>query len=177
MKRNKTRPMLFVIFMRIQHKRRGQQKTDYKKRLALLKSGSSRFVVRKSLENMRIQVIEFNPSGDKTLASAFSVELEKFGWKGGNGNIPAAYLTGLLAGVRAKKSGIGEAVLDMGLQTSTKGSRIYAALKGAVDAGLSVSHSEDVLPAEERVSGKHIQGRDMKKTFAEVKEKILKEGK
>ena len=44
----------------------------------------------------------------------------------------------------------------MGLQTNCKGSRIYAVLKGALDGGLNVAHSADVLPSEERVNGKHI---------------------
>lgn len=163
--------------MRMQHARRRLQKTDYKKRLALLKSGKPMLVVRKSLENMRVQIVEFNPKGDETLASAFSVELGGLGWKGGKGNLPAAYLTGLLAGMRAKKAGISEAILDLGLQTNTKGSRIYAALKGAVDAGLSVPHSEEILPSEERISGKHIQNKNIAGEFAATKEKILKEAK
>lgn len=157
------------------HKRRRLQKTDYKKRLALLKSGKPRLVIRKSLDNMKVQIIGFNVAGDKTMASAFSSELGSLGWKNGMGNIPAAYLTGLLAGTRAKKAGISEAVFDLGLQTNTKGSRIYAALKGAVDAGLAIPHSEDILPDGERISGKHIQGRKgIEKEFAELKEKILK---
>ncbi len=163
--------------MRIQHKRRMQQKTNYKKRLALVKSNKPRLVIRKSLDNMRVQFINFNAGGDKTMASAVSAELAALGWKSGSGNIPAAYLTGLLAGARAKKTGISEAVLDLGLQTNTKGSRIYASLKGVIDAGLAVPHSEEILPSEERVSGKHIQGRKgIDKEFAEAKEKILKEG-
>lgn len=164
--------------MRVPHKRRSLQKTDYRKRLALVKSGKPRLVIRKSLENMRVQVISYSESGDKVIASAFSPELDRFGWKMGKGNLPAAYLTGLLGGVRAKKANIKEAVLDLGLQTSTKGSRIYAALKGVVDAGLSVPHSEEVLPSEERIMGKHIQNRkDIEKMFAEVREKILKDEK
>lgn len=157
------------------HKRRRLQKTNFRKRLALLKSGKTRLVIRKSLENIRIQFIGFNTGGDKTEASAFSAELGKLGWKSGLGNLPAAYLTGMLAGTRAKKAGIREAVFDLGLQTSTKGSRIYAALKGAVDAGLAIPHSEDILPDAERISGKHIQGRKgIEKEFAEMKEKIMK---
>jgi len=164
--------------MRMHHKRRRLQKTDFKKRLGLLKSGKPRLVIRKSLENIRVQFIGFSAGGDKTTASAFSAELGKLGWKSGLGNLPAAYLTGLLAGTRAKKAGISEAVFDLGLQTSTKGSRIYASLKGVVDAGLSVPHSEEILPSEERISGKHIQSRNgIEKEFAEMKEKILKEAK
>ena len=47
-----------------------------------------------------------------------------------------------------------EAVLDIGRHP--KSSRLFAALKGAVDAGLSVPHSEKVLPSDERIKGKHI---------------------
>lgn len=164
--------------MRMPHKRRRMQKTDYRKRLALLKSGKPRLVIRKSLENMRVQLAEFGRGGDITVASAVSSELAALGWKSGNGNLPAAYLTGLLAGVRAKKAGVKEAVLDLGLQTSTKGSRIYASLKGVIDAGMALPHSKDILPTDERLSGKHIQARaGIEKNFAEVREKILKEGK
>lgn len=164
--------------MRMYHKRRRLQKTDYKKRLALLKSGKHRLVVRKSLENIRVQIIGFNAGGDRTTASAFSAELGKLGWKSGTGNTPAAYLTGLLAGTRAKKAGVNEAVFDLGLQTSTKGSRIYAAVKGAIDAGLAIPHSEDIMPSEERIAGKHIQDKKgVEKEFAEAKEKILKSEK
>ncbi len=164
--------------MRMFHKRRRLQKTNYKKRLALLKSGVPRLVVRKSLDNIRVQIIGFEVSGDKTMASAFSAELGGFGWKSGLGNLPAAYLTGLLAGTRAKKAGVKKTVFDLGLQTSTKGSRIYAAVKGAIDAGLSVPHSKEILPSEERISGKHIQDRkNIEKEFTETKEKILKEEK
>ena len=46
--------------------------------------------------------------------------------------------------------------LDFGLERNIKGSRIYAVLKGAIDAGLSIPHSPDILPSDERLSGKHI---------------------
>ncbi|MEM2963721.1 MAG: 50S ribosomal protein L18 [Candidatus Anstonellales archaeon] len=140
----------------VPHRRRREQRTDYRKRLALLKSGKPRFVVRASLNTITCQVVLHNPKGDKTIASATSLELKKFGWKGHTGNLPAAYLTGLLCGQRAKKERIKEAVLDTGLHASTKGSRIYAALNGALDSGLKIPHSDVILPSEERIKGKHI---------------------
>jgi len=79
-------------------------------------------------------VIEAKPDGDRVLASAHSSELKEFGWKGSCGNIPAAYLTGLLAGRRAKAGGISEAILDIGLYARGPGSRIFAAAKGALNA-------------------------------------------
>lgn len=156
---------------RIPHKRRREQKTDYRKRLKLLKSGKVRLVIRKSLSHMRIQFIQYFPDGDKTIASAFSKELEKFGLKQ-CGNVPAAYLTGLLAGIRAKEIGIKEAVLDLGLQTSSKGNRLYAALKGVLDAGIIVPHSQKNLPNENRILGKHIKP-EMEGIVRNIKEKIL----
>jgi large subunit ribosomal protein L18 len=151
-------------------KRRMTQKTNYVKRLALLKPGKTRLVIRRSLSNISVQFINFKPTGDETIASAVSSELKKTGWSRG-GNVPAAYLTGLLAGKKAKEKNIKEAVLDMGLQTSTKGSRIYAALKGVLDSGVNVPHSKDVLPSDDRIKGKHIS-EDMEKQFEDVKKKI-----
>jgi len=154
----------------IKFKRRMERKTNYRKRLALIKSGKARLVIRKSLSNISVQLINFNPNGDQTVASAVSTELKKFGWTK-TGNIPAAYLTGLLAGKKAKEKNVKEAVLDLGIQTSTKGSRIYAALKGVLDAGVNVPHSKDILPSEDRINGKHIS-EEIAKQFDEVKKKI-----
>lgn len=139
----------------VPHRRRREQKTDYRKRLLLLKGGKTRLVVRKFSGNVTCQMVEYGTAGDKTMFTADSKELHKFGWKGGTGNLPAAYLTGLLCGVRAKKK-VKEAILDTGLARSTKGNRTYAALKGAVDAGISIPHSEEILPGEDRIKGTHI---------------------
>jgi len=156
---------------RIVHfKRRVKKKTNYEKRLALLKSEKTRIVIRKSLSNISIQFINFKSNGDETIASAVSTELKKFGWIK-TGNIPAAYLTGLLAGKKARDKNINEAVLDLGLQTSTKGSRLYAALKGVLDSGINVPHSKDILPSEERIRGSHIS-EELAKQFEDVKKKI-----
>ena len=112
--------------------------------------------MRPSNKHLTAQVIEAKPDGDRVLASAHSSELGEFGWKGPCGNLPAAYLTGLLAGRRAKAGGITEAVLDIGLHASGSGSRIFAAAKGAFDAGLKIPHDESALPAKERLRGEHL---------------------
>jgi large subunit ribosomal protein L18 len=151
-------------------RRRREEKTNYRKRLALLKSGKVRLVIRKSLSNISVQLVNYKPSGDETIASAFSTELKKLGWTR-SGDVPAAYLTGLLAGKKAKAKNVSEAVLDLGLQTSTRGSRIYAALKGVLDSGIDVPHSEEILPSEDRIKGKHIS-EEVVKQFEDVKKKI-----
>lgn len=159
---------------KVPHRRRREGRTDYRLRLKLLKSGKPRFVVRKSSNNLICQIIQHGRSGDKTMVSADSRELVKLGWKVHRGNIPSAYLTGLLCGVRAKKERIPEAVPDMGLYRSTKGSRLYSALKGALDAGLKIPHLQDILPSEERVRGKHTNKKP-EKDFEMLRKKILKE--
>lgn len=151
-------------------KRRREKRTNYKKRLALIKSGKIRVVIRRSLSNIIVQFVDYYAKGDKTLVSAFSTELKKYGWTR-TGNVPGSYLTGLLAGKRAKGKKIEEAILDLGLQTSTKGSRIYAALKGVLDAGVNVPHSEKILPDENRIKGVHIS-EEVSKQFEDVKNKI-----
>lgn len=171
-------------------RRRREQRTDYKKRLALVRSGKTRLVIRRSLDNIIIQFIGFDETGDKTILTAVSSVLKKKNWKHSCGNIPASYLTGLLAGKAAKKKNIDNAVLDMGLQINTKGSRIYAALKGVIDAGVNVPADKEIFPSEDRIKGKHIsnyaskaagnqfskvKASDIEENFNEVKEKILNE--
>lgn len=140
----------------VPHRRRREGKTDYRARLKLLLSGKPRLVVRKSLKHIRAQIVEYDPNGDKTIVSASSEELKKYGWNAPTGNVPAAYLVGLLIGKKSLKKKIKEAILDVGLYRVTKGSRIFAVLKGALDAGLQVPHSEEILPNEERIKGLHI---------------------
>lgn len=140
---------------RVQLRRRREGKTDYQARKALVVSGNLRLVARNSLKNASAQIIIAKPKGDEVLAAAHSNELKEFGWQAATGNIPAAYLTGLLCGLRAKKAGIEEAVLDIGLIPPTKGSRVFALLSGIVDAGVEVPYNEEKL-VKERTNGSHI---------------------
>lgn len=142
---------------RVPWRRRREGKTNYYKRLKLILSGKPRMVVRRSLKYVTVQFAEAQLNGDKILAAAHSRELvKKYGWQGGTSNTPAAYLTGLLAGYRARLAGIEEAVLDIGLADPVPGSRVFAALKGALDAGLKIPHGEGIFPSEERIKGEHI---------------------
>ena len=79
-----------------------------------------------------------------------------------------------------------------------KGSSIYAALKGILDAGINLPYNKEILPSEDRIKGKHISDyalllknsekykkqfsqylkngstpEDIIKNFDQVKEKIL----
>ncbi|MBS3155434.1 50S ribosomal protein L18 [Candidatus Woesearchaeota archaeon] len=172
----------------VSYARKTKGKTDYKNRLLLLKSGKIRAVVRKSSNNINVQFVNQDSKGDKILASANSYELfKKYNWKFNRKNIPAAYLTGYLCGIRAKKKNIKEAILDLGLQK--RGQRLYAALKGVLDAGISVPHSKEILPDDNRIYGNHImeyakkakdnqfskqKPENIKNLMEDVKNKIIK---
>jgi len=171
-------------------KRRFEKKTNYKKRLGLLLSEKPRVVIRTSNKHTKTQIIKYETDGDKTLISANSQDLKKLGWKYSTSNLPAAYLTGLLIGQKAKKNKIKDIVVDLGVQRTVKGSRLYATIKGIIDSGIEVPCSEDVFPSEERIKGEHIakySKADTYKTqfskvkpdkmvedFEKVKEKIMK---
>jgi large subunit ribosomal protein L18 len=141
---------------RVQLRRRREGKTDYQARKGLVISGKLRLVTRGSLRNATVQIIKAKSEGDFVLVAANSKELSKqFGWKVPTGNIPSAYLTGLLCGLRAKKAGVKEAILDTGLVSPTKGARIFAMLNGVVDAGVDVPFSEEKL-VKERIKGEQV---------------------
>ena len=137
-------------------RRRREGKTNYRKRRSMILASKPRFVVRVSLKHVIVQIINAEPEGDKTLASAHSSQLRDFGWKTTYGNTPAAYLTGFLAGLKALSKGTKEAILDVGLHKPSAGSKMFAALKGATDAGLKIPYDENILPENSRIVGEHI---------------------
>jgi large subunit ribosomal protein L18 len=136
-------------------RRRREGKTDYQARKALVLSGRLRLVARSSLKNVSVQIVAAKPVGDVVLAAAHSRELKKFGWKAPTGNVPAAYLTGFLCGLKAKAKGVSEAILDIGLVAPSKGSKLFAVLSGVVDAGIPVPHDEAKI-VKEILKGEHI---------------------
>lgn len=132
-------------------------RTDYRKRLKLLKSRKIRIVVRKSIKNIKVQFVEYYPEGDKILVSAISNELIKnYNWKYSTATISASYLTGLLAGKKAIDKGIKEGILDIGRNSPTTGNKLFAALKGVIDAGIECPYDVSKIPAEDRILGKHL---------------------
>lgn len=137
-------------------RRRREVRTDYHQRLRLLKSGKPRLVARKSNRHVRAQLVTSSPDGDETQASASSSDLTEYGWEAPTGNLPSAYLTGLLAGLRARETEVDEAVLDIGLNSATPGSKLFGIQEGAIDAGLDIPHNESVFADWSRTSGEHI---------------------
>ena len=157
-------------------RRRVEGKTDYKKRLKLIKSGKLRAVIRASEDHMIVQFIKSKYQGDKVIISGDSKELpKKFDYDANTGNVPAAYLTGYLAGVRAKEEEIEEAILDLGIFYHKN--RVFAAFKGIIDAGITIPHRDKFFPEglEERLDGSHIEdyAKLLKKEEPEKYEKVF----
>ncbi|KAJ6884865.1 60S ribosomal protein L5-like isoform X2 [Populus alba x Populus x berolinensis] len=149
-----------------------------------------RFVVRFSNKDIVAQITSASITGDTVLASAYAHELPRYGLEVGLTNYAAAYCTGLLLARRVLKmlemdeeyegnvEATGEdfsvepadtrrpfrALLDVGLVRTTTGNRVFGALKGALDGGLDIPHSE------KRFAG---FGKDNKQLDAEVHRKYI----
>lgn len=161
----------------VQFRRRRTGKTDYRKRLALLKSRKVRAVVRKSLSGTSVQFVDFSVEGDRVLAQATYADLRKMGWQHSLKDTSASYLTGLLAGRRAQASEITEAVLDIGLNEPTKGSKVFATLKGILDSGIDVNYGEGMFPEEDRIDGTVKSDDRFNEAFKDMKKRIMEAGK
>ena len=146
--------------MKLPRRRRLEAKTDYKSRLALLKSEKPRLVVRKTNRYIIVQIVSSEIAQDKILVGKTSKILLSSGLppesSGSLKSLGAAYLTGFRVGKLALKLGIKEAIVDSGMNINVKNSRIYAALKGAVDSGMKIPHNEKVLPAMESIKSEKI---------------------
>jgi len=96
-------------------------------------------------------------------------DLLKYGWpetkKGCLKSITACYLGGFLLGKKSKN--IKKVILDTGLIPSTKGSRVYACVKGIADAGIEIKYDKKILPSEEKIKAKY-------KFFEKIKNKLDK---
>ncbi len=175
--------------------RRREALTNYPKRIALLKSGLERVVVRKTNSKIIGQVIAYDEKGDKVRASVDSKELVKLGWPS-RCNKPTAYLAGLLLAKKADKNK--EYILDIGLSVPVKGSIPFVFAKGCVEGGMKVRGNFDM--EEEVYNGsliskyaealkndkekymrqfggyisKGIQPENLPNLFAQIKEKIIK---
>jgi len=126
--------------------------------MKLLKSKKLRAVIRASNNHIIVQIIQSKIGGDKVIVSAHSKELiSKFEWNANTGNIPAAYLTGFLAGTRAKKQNVQEAILDLGIFYHRN--RVLAAFKGMLQSGIEIPYNENFFPdnIEEIITGSHIE--------------------
>uniref|UniRef100_A0A8C9TF99 Large ribosomal subunit protein uL18 n=1 Tax=Scleropages formosus TaxID=113540 RepID=A0A8C9TF99_SCLFO len=152
-----------------------------------------RMIVRFSNRDIVCQIAYAKIEGDMIVCAAYSHELPKYGIAVGLTNYAAAYCTGLLLARRLlNKFGLDKiyegqvevtgdefnvesidgqpgaftCYLDAGLARTTTGNKVFGALKGAVDGGLSIPHSTKRFPGYDseskefnaEVHRKHIMG-------------------
>ena len=154
--------------IKTEFKRRRQGKTNYNRRKTLLKADVPRLVIRKTNKHIIAQIVKSEEAQDYVLCTANSLELKKMGMTGSLKNLGAAYLTGMLIAKKAGEKKIKTAIADFGSYHSTKGGKIYAAIKGASDGGMEMNFDEKMIPSEERMS------RGMPEEFKKIKEKLKK---
>jgi large subunit ribosomal protein L18 len=131
-----------------------EEKTNYRKRGTMLMGKSDFITVNITNENTQVQILTPGMTGDTVIASAHSRYLLEKGWKGSRKSVPAAYLTGYLAGKKAIGKGAKGAIMYTGTRRFTQ--RMAAALKGIIDAGLEVPADPESFPADERINGEHL---------------------
>jgi large subunit ribosomal protein L18 len=156
----------------LKFRRKKEGKTDYGTRMNLLKSKDPRLVIRRSNKYIVAQLIKSSEAQDSTICAANSKELSSFDWPSSLKNVPAAYATGILLGKKAKEADIEKCTVDIGRHTSTPGSKIYAVIKGAKDAGLDINCPDKMLPKESRLLGEHTKNPEkIKKLIEKIKNK------
>jgi len=131
-----------------------------------------RLVVRRTNKDVIAQIAYSKIEGDYIMSAAYSHELPRYGVKVGLTNYAACYCTGLLLARRlltklnladtykGQEEADGDqymveeeegprpfqAFLDVGLARTSTGARVFGVLKGAVDGGLAIPHSQKRFP-------------------------------
>lgn len=135
-------------------KRIRNNKTNYRKRKAVLISKRNFITIRISNQNIHCQLIKPEMRGDIVLTHSNSKELTKHGWKGSTNNLSACYLVGLILGKKMISQKIDSAILYIGKTSFT--SKVAACLKGITSSGVNIPLSEESLPDDNRINGTHI---------------------
>jgi large subunit ribosomal protein L5e len=132
-----------------------------------------RLVARRTCTKIIAQIIYSTMTGDRVLCAAESTELKNSGLTAGLTNYSAAYATGLLLARRLlKQVGLGDmykpnaelngeyfnvdedvqdkrpfkALLDVGINSTSTGAKVFAVMKGACDGGINVPHKTKRFP-------------------------------
>merc|ERR1712218_317780 len=142
--------------------RRREGRTDYfaRKRLVIqdknkYNTPKYRMIVRTSNTDVCCQIAYARLEGDIVICAAYSHELPRYGVKvvltkfsldtvyEGNTSVDGSMFC-----VEDQDGGPGafRACLDVGLARTSTGAKVFAALKGAVDGGLDIPHSEKRFP-------------------------------
>ncbi len=163
--------------MKVNKKRRRQNKTDYLKRLKLLKSKSPRIVFRKTNKYIIAQYVTSKEAQDKIEIGINSKNLINYGWpkesKGSLKSLSASYLIGLLMGKKILDKKLETPIVDLGMIRALHKTKVYAFMKGLNDAGIEIKCTEEAFPSEDRIKGEHMKN---KISFNEIKSKIENNG-
>jgi len=159
--------------MKTLKKRRRENKTDYKKRLGLLKSGRPRIVFRRTNKYIIAQYVKSEEAKDKVVLGVTSKDLLKHGWAenavGSLKSIPSSYMIGVLVGKKILAKKLEMPIIDLGIIRTLHKTRAYAFLKGVIDSGLEISCPEECFPDEAKIKGEFLKN---KISFEEIKSKI-----
>uniref|UniRef100_A0A2I3MB74 Large ribosomal subunit protein uL18 n=1 Tax=Papio anubis TaxID=9555 RepID=A0A2I3MB74_PAPAN len=155
-----------------------------------------RMIVHVTSRDIICQIAYACIEGDMIVCTVYVHELPKYGVKVGLTNYAVAYCAGLLLARRLLNSfgmdkiyegqvemtgdeynvesidgqpGVFTCYLDLGLARTTTGNKVFGALKGAVDGGLSIPHSTKRFPGYDseskefnaEVHWKHIMGQNV----------------
>ena len=147
-------------------KRRRTKQTNYAKRKTMIISKSLLLCIRISNKHSTFQFVQPQINGDDIKSGNHSSQLKKFGWTGSGKSKSGLYLTGYLAGKKAKSIGINNAILYTGMISFKSGSRLVSGLKGIIDSGISIPVGDNLFTDDEK-----LETSDMKKILKQIDSK------
>jgi large subunit ribosomal protein L18 len=163
--------------MRVQFKRRRENKTDYLKREKLLRGNIPRLVFRKSNKYIQVQYVESKSAQDKVIFNLTTkMLLEKSFPKEFSGSlksIPASYLIGYYAGKKIQKEKLKQPIIDTGMYPTLYKTKIFAFIQGVIDSGIKISCKKEAFPSKESIEGKNLK-QDFSSHFNKVKQELDK---
>ncbi len=149
--------------MKINKRRRREFKTDYLKRIKLLKSGSPRLVFRRTNSYLIVQYVISKEAKDKIVFGTTSKKLLSLGWPKESSrslkSIPASYLLGLFIGKKIKDEKLSEPIIDFGMIRMIPKTKTYAFIKGLNDGGVNIACKKEFFPEEERIRGEKLKNK------------------
>lgn len=164
--------------MKTLKRRRKENKTDYGIRIKLLKGEAPRVVFRKTNRYIIAEYVESSEAKDDVVMGLTSGKLMNYGWpgdmKGSLKSMPASYLTGFLLGKKILHKKLKKPLMDIGMIRNVNKSKIFAFIKGLIDAGIEIKCNKEAFPEEARIHGKNLK-RDFSPIFAKIKTKIEEE--
>jgi len=156
-------------------RRRKENKTNYLKRMNLLKSEKPRLVFRRTNKYIITQYIFSEEAKDKIVFSITSKELLKHGWpktsEGSLKSITASYFTGFLVGKMILSKKLEVPITDLGMTRTLYKTRVYSFLKGLIDSGLKINCKDEAFPDEKTLQGQVLKN---KVDFEKIKKSMEK---